>query len=168
MNTIKTLAIPRQLKLLFIVFFMIIISCEPGFDQIVINPEFPEFTSNKKLQLERSQSLLNLPIKIPLSNIEKVLNTIPSTFPGTESDITDLLSDDTLTYQINRDDLSIGVRNNKITFSAPISGTASIKGKIYLRLFSQDFSATVNFAGTISGDFSLDIDYFEFWKVINQ
>ena len=124
-----------------------------------IQPKIPELTLVNKLKSERSESILNLPVKIPLANVEKALNlNIPETFVGTGADLTDLLSNDNLTYKINRKDLSIGTRNNLITFLIPISGTARIKGKINLGFTKIPVSAQTNIAGTIFGDLALGID----------
>ena len=141
------------------VLIIIIFSSIASFKEIDIQPKLPEFMSAKTLQPERSESILNLPVKIPLTDIEKALNlNIPQTFVGTESDPTDLLSNDKLTYEINRKDFSIGTQNNRITFSVPISGTARIKGKVNLGFTKIPVSARTNIAGTIFGDLSLGID----------
>ena len=127
--------------------------------EIDIQPKLPESTTSNKLQPEPSESILNLPVKIPLANIQKALNQeIPSNFSDTKSDPTDLLSNDNLTYNINRKDLNMGVKNNKITFSIPVSGTARIRGKINLRLTKIPVSGHTDFVGKIFGDISLGID----------
>ncbi|NEQ40056.1 MAG: DUF4403 family protein [Okeania sp. SIO3I5] len=124
-----------------------------------IQPKMPDLISANTLQPERSESILNLPVKIPLSNIQKALNlNISKTFSGTETDLIDRLSNDKLTYEINRKDFSIGTQNNRITFSVPISGTARIKGKVNLGFTKIPVSARTNIAGTIFGDLSLGID----------
>ncbi|NET40547.1 DUF4403 family protein [Okeania sp. SIO2B3] len=138
---------------------IIIFSSRAAFKEIDIQPKLPELRSANTLQPERSESILNLPVRIPLTNIQKALNlNISQTFSGTEADPTDLLSNDTLTYEINRKDLSIGTQNNLITFSVPISGTARIKGKVNLGFTKIPVSARTNIAGTIFGDLSLGID----------
>ena len=124
--------------------------------EINIQPKMPELASLNTLKSERSESILNLPAKIPLVNIQKALNlNIPPTFVGTEADPTDLLSNDKLTYEINRKDFSIGTQNNRITFSVPISGTARIKGKVNLGFTKIPVSASTNIAGKIFGDLSI-------------
>ncbi|OZH53603.1 hypothetical protein AFK68_16540, partial [Hydrocoleum sp. CS-953] len=111
------------------------------------------------LQPERSESILNLPVKIPLANIQEALNlNIPQTFFGTEADLTDLISNNKLTYEINREDFNIGTQNNLITFSVPISGTAKLNGKINLRFLEIPVSVRTNIAGTLFGDIFLAID----------
>ncbi|NEO55545.1 MAG: DUF4403 family protein [Okeania sp. SIO3B5] len=161
-KSMKKFTIPRIIKfsiLIILVLIMIIFSSRAAFKGIDIQPKLPELISANTLQPERSESILNLPVKIPLANIEKALNlNIPQTFVGTESDPTDLLSNDNLTYEINRKYLSIGTKNNLITFSVPISGTARIKGKINLRFTKIPVSARTNIVGTIFGDLSLGID----------
>ncbi|MDY7008415.1 MAG: DUF4403 family protein [Cyanobacteriota bacterium] len=138
---------------------IIIFSSLAAFTGIDIQPKFPEFTPTHTLESERTESRLNLPVKISLANIQKALNlNIPNKFSGTEADPTDLLSNDNLTYEINRKDLSIGTQNNKITFSVPIWGTARVKGKVDLRLFEIPVSAQTDVVGTIFGDLSLGID----------
>ncbi|NEN93160.1 MAG: DUF4403 family protein, partial [Okeania sp. SIO3H1] len=138
---------------------MIIFSSRAAFKGIDIEPKMPELISASTLQPERSESILNLPVKIPLTNIQKALNlNISKKFSGTEADPTDLLSNDQLTYEINRKDFSIGTQNNRITFSVPISGTARIKGKVNLGFTKIPVSARTNIAGTIFGDLSLGID----------
>ena len=145
--------------MIFVFIIIIIFSSMTVFIGRDIQPKIPELTLVNKLKSERSESILNLPVKIPLANVEKALNlNIPETFVGTEADLTDLLSNDNLTYKINRKDLSIGTRNNLITFLIPISGTARIKGKINLGFTKIPVSAQTNIAGTIFGDLSLGID----------
>ena len=133
----KIFSIPRIIKFLILMIFVLIIIiffAMAAFTVIDIQPKRPEFASANILKLERSESRLNLPVKIPLANVERALNmNIPQTFMGTEADPIDLLSNDQLTYEINRQNLSVGTRNNLITFSVPVSGTARIKGKINLR-----------------------------------
>ncbi len=139
---------------------IILFSSRVAFKGIDIQPKLPEFTSaTNTLQPERSESILNLPVKIPLANIQNALNlNIPQTFLGTESELTDLLSNDKLTYEINREDFNIGTQNNLITFSVPISGTAKLNGKINLRFLEIPVSVRTNIAGTIFGDIFLGID----------
>ncbi|NET29612.1 DUF4403 family protein [Okeania sp. SIO1I7] len=162
-KSMKIFSIPRILKfsilMIFVLIMMIIFSSRAAFKGIDIEPKMPELISANTLQPERSESILNLPVKIPLTNIQKALNlNISKKFSGTEADPTDLLSNDTLTYEINRKDLSIGTQNNLITFSVPISGTARIKGKVNLGFTKIPVSARTNIAGTIFGDLSLGID----------
>ncbi len=159
----KIFSIPRIVKFLILMIFVVTIiiffSSRAAFKGINIEPKMPDLTLVNTPQPERSESILNLPVKIPLTNIQKALNLkIPETFVGTEADPTDLLSNDNLTYEINRQDLSIGIQNNLITFSIPVSGTARIKGKINLRFTKIPVSAQTNIAGTIFGDISLGID----------
>ncbi|MEB3342871.1 DUF4403 family protein [Okeania sp.] len=159
----KIFSIPGIIKFLILIISVLTIiifsSSRADFKETDIQPKVPEFTPTNTFQFERTESILNLPIKIPLANIEKALNlNIPLTFVGTETDLTDLLSNDNLTYEINRQNLSIGTRNNLITFSIPVSGTAKVKGKIDLRLTKIPVSAQTNIVGTIFGDISLGID----------
>lgn len=160
----KISSIPRIIKFSILMIFgliivIIVFSSRAAFNGIDIQPKLPEFTSANTSQLERSESILNLPVKIPFAHLEKALNlNIPQTFVGTESDPTDLLSNDNLTYEINRQDFSIGTQNNLITFSVPISGNAKVKGEVNLRLFEIPVSVQTNIAGTIFGDLSLGID----------
>ncbi|MCL2923235.1 MAG: DUF4403 family protein [Trichodesmium sp. MAG_R04] len=158
----KISSLPRKIKFFILMIFVLIIIIFSSMTVFIgrdIQPKMPEVTLVNKLKSERSESILNLPVKIPLANIEKALNlNIPETFVGTEANLTDLLSDDNLTYKINRKDLSIGTRNNLITFLIPISGTARIKGKINLGFTEIPVSAQTNIAGTIFGDLSLGID----------
>ncbi|MGD1714505.1 DUF4403 family protein [Dapis sp. BLCC M172] len=160
----KIFSIPRIIKfsilMIFVLTIIILFSSRAAFKGIDIQPQLPEFTSAANtLQSERSESILNLPVKIPLANIQEALNlNISQTFLGTEADVTELLSNDKLTYEINRKDFSIGTQNNLITFSVPISGTAKIKGKIDLRFTKIPVSVKTNIAGTIFGDLFLGID----------
>ncbi|NES90613.1 DUF4403 family protein [Okeania sp. SIO2B9] len=158
----KISSIPRVIKFFILMIFVLIViifSSRAAFKGINIQPKLPELTSANTFQPERSESILNLPVKIPLTDIEKALNlNIPQTFVGTEADPTDLLSNDNLTYEINRKELSIGTQNNLITFSVPILGTARVKGEVNLRLFEIPVSVETNIAGTIFGDLSLGID----------
>ena len=159
----KIFSIPRIIKffilMIFVLIMIIVFSSRAAFNGIDIQPKLPELISANTLQPERSESILNLPVKIPLTDVEKALNlNIPQTFVGTESDPTDLLSNDNLTYEINRKDFSIGTQNNLITFSVPISGTARIKGKVNLGFTKIPVSARTNIAGIIFGDLSLGID----------
>ncbi|MGK7922693.1 MAG: hypothetical protein AB4080_22090 [Trichodesmium sp.] len=63
-----------------------------------ILPKMPEFTSVNKLQPERSESILNLPVKIPLANIQEALNlNIPKTFSETKANPIGSLYNDSLT-----------------------------------------------------------------------
>lgn len=162
-KSMKKITIPRMIKfsilMIFVLILIIIFSSSSAFKGIDIQPKLPELISTNTLQSERSESILNLPVKIPLANLEEALNlNIPQTFVGTEADPTDLLSNDNLTYEINRQDFSIGTKNNLITFSVPISGTAKIKGKVNLGFTKIPVSARTNIAGTIFGDLSLGID----------
>ena len=143
--------------MIFVLTMIILFSSRVAFKGIDIQPKLPEFTSaTNTLQPERSESILNLPVKIPLANIQNALNlNIPQTFLGTESELTDLLSNDKLTYEINREDFNIGTQNNLITFSVPISGTAKLNGKINLRFLEIPVSVRTNIAGTIFGDLFL-------------
>ncbi|NEP78757.1 MAG: DUF4403 family protein [Okeania sp. SIO3B3] len=160
----KISSIPRIIKFSILMIFgliiiIIVFSSRAAFNGIDIQPKLPEFTSANTSQLERSESILNLPVKIPFANLEEALNlNIPQTFVGTESDPTDLLSNDNLTYEINRQDFSIGTQNNLINFSVPISGTAKVKGEVNLRLFEIPVTVQTNIAGTIFGDLFLGID----------
>lgn len=158
----KIFSIPRIIKFLILMIFVLIIIiffAMAAFTVIDIQPKRPEFASANILKLERSESRLNLPVKIPLANVEKALNmNIPQTFMGTEADPIDLLSNDQLTYEINRQNLSVGTRNNLITFSVPVSGTARIKGKINLRFTKVPVSMHTDIVGTIFGDLALGID----------
>jgi len=159
----KTFTILRIIKfsilMIFIIIMIIIFSSRAAFQGIDIQPKLPEFTSANTLQPERSETIFNIPVKIPLTNIQKALNlNISQTFLGTEDDLIDRLSNDKLTYEINRKDFSIGTQNNRITFSVPISGTARIKGKVNLGVTKIPVSARTNIAGTIFGDLSLGID----------
>ncbi|MEO1377497.1 MAG: DUF4403 family protein, partial [Cyanobacteria bacterium J06635_10] len=156
----KIFSIPGIIKFSNLMILVLsIISCGATSTGIDIQPKLPELKPSNKLQPEPSESILNLPVKIPLANIQTALNQeVPKTFSGTEADPTNLLSNDNLTYNINRGDLNIGAKNNKITFSIPVSGTARVKGKIDLRLGKISASGRTNFAGRIFGDISLGID----------
>ena len=158
----KIFFLPGKIKffiLMILVLIIIIFSSMTSFTGRDIQPKIPELTLVNKFKSERSESILNIPVKIPLANVEEALNlNIPETFVGTEADLTDLLSNDNLTYKINRKDLSLGTRNNLITFLIPISGTARIKGKINLGFTKIPVSVQTNIAGTIFGDLSLGID----------
>ncbi len=163
----KIFSIPRIIKFLILMIFVLIIIiffAMAAFTVIDIQPKRPEFASANILKLERSESRLNLPVKIPLANVEKALNmNIPQTFMGTEADPIDLLSNDQLTYEINRQNLSVGTRNNLITFSVPVSGTARIKGKINLRFTKIPVSMHTDIVGTIFGELALGID--DAWNI---
>lgn len=158
----KIFFIPRIIFFFILMIFVLIVitfSSMATFTGIDIQPKRLELILANILESERSESTLSLPVKIPLANVEKALNlNIPQTFMGTEADPIDLLSNDKLTYKINRQDLIIGTRNNLITFSVPVSGTARIKGKVDLGFTSIPVSTRTDIVGTIFGDLALGID----------
>ncbi|NET16952.1 MAG: DUF4403 family protein [Okeania sp. SIO1H6] len=94
---------------------IIIFSSRVAFAETYFPPKIPEFTSANILQSEPSESILNLPVKIPLANIQEILNlNIRKTFSDEKADPIDLLSNDNLTYEINRKYLSIGTKSKQL------------------------------------------------------
>lgn len=144
---------------LLLVLISVAISACQGFSGITIKPQPPENSTGYISRQERSETILNLPVNLSIETLQSVLNAeIPQTFAGTKNDPTDVLSDDDLSYQINRSAIGLDIENNKITFSIPISGTARIEGNINARLVQIPISSNAEVVGTISGDFYPELD----------
>lgn len=124
-----------------------------------IRPQPPESSTGYISKQERSKTILNLPVTLSVETLQTALNAeIPNTFAGTENDPTTVLSNDRLSYRVNRSEIRLGIENGKIIFSIPISGTASIQGNVDASIVQIPVSGNAEVIGTISGNFYPELD----------
>lgn len=104
------------------------------------------------------RTVLNLPVTLPIASLRAATDTyLPESYTDIDDDPTDLLIDDTLTYNLRRGELDMGMSGDGIDFSFPVSGSVSIKGKVNLAVAEFDTSAHAEVAGVISGTIRFDI-----------
>jgi hypothetical protein len=112
-------------------------------------------------------SAVNIPVKISIDYMENIANkNTPYRFnpDWTKKDMTDAVVNDKYRYDITRGDIKLSDSGDKISFSCPFSGSASVGGDVRF-IFKKWIEETIeNINGTVTGTVGISLD--PQWNVI--
>lgn len=124
-----------------------------------IRPLPPVAPAEYSEEPERSETTINLPITIPLKDLEETLALrVPATFSGGGGDFTDRLSNEGWDYRMQRGTINLEAAHNDIVFSIPLSGTGKVWGELGRGERKQTVRAQLDIEGALSGSLAVAID----------
>jgi len=167
----------RRMKLYwaFAASFLLLSGCQ---SQDTFEVPEPNLDSGSLPNSFSDTSTVRMEVVVPLSEIATALDQkVPATFSGTEADPTNVLTDDTLKWSMQRGAFKVGQgRSGELLFSVPIAAaSATLHGRFGVRRRNEGilgtlqqaggvtFRETANFQGMISG--SLAPAFHEDWTV---
>lgn len=105
-----------------------------------------------------TNTVVNLPLSIPLSDLREAAERyVPTNYEDVDPDFTDMLVDDSLSYDLSRGAITMDIEGNGVIFSFPVSGQVQARGFVNLGMMKIKTSAHAEVAGTISGRISFRI-----------
>lgn len=121
-------------------------------------PDYGEQTASAKPSVNPMETVLNLPLSFPVSDLREAAERYtPKSYTDEDRDFTDMLLDDTLTYDLARGPIAMEIQGDGIAFSFPVSGQVRARGFLNFGVSKVKTSAHAEVAGIISGRIAFKI-----------